>query len=224
MDKEIFNNLANKYDSWFDTPLGRKIYISEKNCIENLIKKSSHEYAIDLGIGTGLFTKILKDKGYKIVGIDISDEMLKIAKERRFDVIKYDLNKKLPFDNESFNFAFSMTSIEFLKKPEELIEEVYRILSKNGEFLLITLNSLSLWAFVRRLKGIFIKDYVFNKGKFYSPKNLLRFFNYKWKIEKIGTCTFISPWNPLFPSFWERVFGKIFTFSGAISYILVKKP
>lgn len=81
MEKEIFNNLANKYDSWFETPLGRKIHISEKNCIENLVKKSSHEYAIDLGIGTGLFTKILKDKGYKIVGIDISDEMLKIAKK-----------------------------------------------------------------------------------------------------------------------------------------------
>jgi len=77
MEKVIFDNITNRYDSWFETPLGRKIYISEKNCIENLIKKSSHEYAIDLGIGTGLFTKILKDKGYKIVGIDISTRCLK---------------------------------------------------------------------------------------------------------------------------------------------------
>lgn len=223
MNKEIFDDIANRYDSWFETPLGRKIYLSEKNCIENLIKKSNQEVAIDLGIGTGLFTKILKEKGYKIVGLDISDQMLKIAKDRGYEVIKHDLNKKLPLSDESFNFAFSMTSIEFLSKPEELIEEVYRILKKDGEFLLITLNSISIWAVVRRVKGLFIKDYIFNKGRFYSPKNLKNLFNDRWKILKLGTCTFIPPWNPLLPSFWEKIFGKIFTFSGAISYILTKK-
>lgn len=223
MEKEIFNDLANRYDSWFETPLGKKIFESEKSCIEKLIKKVESKVAIDLGIGTGLFTKILREKGYKVIGIDISDEMLKIAKNRGFEVIKHDLNNPLPFNDESFDFVFSMTSIEFLKNPQNLMGEVHRILKKDGEFLLITLNSLSLWAFVRRIKGLFIKNYVFKKGRFYSPDKLSKFFNEKWEIEKSGTCTFIPPWNPIFPSFWERVFSFIFPFSGAISYILTKK-
>jgi ubiquinone/menaquinone biosynthesis C-methylase UbiE len=224
MEREIFDDLANRYDSWFETPLGKKIFESERSCIEKLIKKVEDKFAVDLGIGTGLFTKILKEKGYKVIGIDISDEMLKIAKNRGFEVIKHDLNNPLPFNDESFDFVFSMTSIEFLKNPENLVEEVYRILKKDGEFLLITLNSLSLWAFVRRVKGLFIKNYVFKKGRFYSPNRLRKFFDEKWEIEKFGTCTFIPPWNPIFPSFWERVFSVIFPFSGAISYILTKKP
>jgi ubiquinone/menaquinone biosynthesis C-methylase UbiE len=224
MEREIFDDLANRYDSWFETPLGKKIFESERSCIEKLIKKVEDKFAVDLGIGTGLFTKILREKGYKVIGIDISDEMLKIAKNRGFEVIKHDLNNPLPFNDESFDFVFSMTSIEFLKNPENLVEEVYRILKKDGEFLLITLNSLSLWAFVRRVKGLFIKNYVFKKGRFYSPNRLRKFFDEKWEIEKFGTCTFIPPWNPIFPSFWERVFSLIFPFSGAISYILTKKP
>jgi len=224
MEREIFDDLANRYDSWFETPLGKKIFESERSCIEKLIKKVEDKFAVDLGIGTGLFTKILREKGYKVIGIDISDEMLKIAKNRGFEVIKHDLNNPLPFNDESFDFVFSMTSIEFLKNPENLVEEVYRILKKDGEFLLITLNSLSLWAFVRRVKGLFIKNYVFKKGRFYSTYKLRKFFNDKWEIEKFGTCTFIPPWNPIFPSFWERVFSLIFPFSGAISYILTKKP
>jgi ubiquinone/menaquinone biosynthesis C-methylase UbiE len=224
MEREIFDDLANRYDSWFETPLGKKIFESERSCIEKLIKKVEDKFAVDLGIGTGLFTKILREKGYKVIGIDISDEMLKIAKNRGFEVIKHDLNNPLPFNDESFDFVFSMTSIEFLKNPENLVEEVYRILKKDGEFLLITLNSLSLWAFVRRVKGLFIKNYVFKKGRFYSPNRLRKFFDEKWEIEKFGTCTFIPPWNSIFPSFWERVFSLIFPFSGAISYILTKKP
>jgi ubiquinone/menaquinone biosynthesis C-methylase UbiE len=224
MEREIFDDLANRYDSWFETPLGKKIFESERSCIEKLIKKVEDKFAVDLGIGTGLFTKILREKGYRVIGIDISDEMLKIAKNRGFEVIKHDLNNPLPFNDESFDFVFSMTSIEFLKNPENLVEEVYRILKKDGEFLLITLNSLSLWAFVRRVKGLFIKNYVFKKGRFYSTYKLRKFFNDKWEIEKFGTCTFIPPWNPIFPSFWERVFSLIFPFSGAISYILTKKP
>ena len=223
MKREIFDDLANRYDSWFETPLGKKIFESERSCIEKLIKKVEDKFAVDLGIGTGLFTKILREKGYKVIGIDISDEMLKIAKNRGFEVIKHDLNNPLPFNDESFDFVFSMTSIEFLKNPENLFEEVKRVLKKDGEFLLITLNSLSLWAFVRRVKGLFIKNYVFKKGRFYSPNKLRKFFDEKWEIEKFGTCTFIPPWNPIFPSFWEKVFSLIFPFSGAISYILTKK-
>ncbi len=221
--KEIFDDIANYYDSWFETPLGKKIYQSERKAIENLIENGENKLAVDLGIGTGLFTEILREKGYKVIGIDISEEMLKIARRRGFEVIKRDLNEPLPFQDESIDFVFSMTSIEFLKDPKNLFDEVKRVLKKDGKFLLITLNSISLWALKRRLRGFFKKDDFFNKAKFYSPFSLKKFFKDGWEILNIKSATFIPPWNPIFPSFWEKFISKIFPICGAISICLLKK-
>ncbi len=222
-NKEIFDDIANKYDLWFETPLGKKVFESEKRAIDGLIENGEGKIALDLGIGTGLFTQILKDKGFKVIGIDISEEMLKIARKRGFEVIKGDLNDPLPFEKESFDFIFSMTSIEFLKNPEKLFFEVKRVLKKNGKFLLVTLNSLSLWALKRRLRGFFIKDDLFKKAKFYSPNSLKKFFKNGWEILVCKSATFIPPWNSNFPLFWEKFISKIFPMCGAISIILLKK-
>jgi len=223
MEKEIFDNIANHYDKWFETPLGKKVYLSEKRAIENLIDNVEGKTALDLGIGTGLFTQILKEKGYRVIGIDISDEMLKIARKKGFEVTKGDLNNPLPFEEESFDFVFSMTSIEFLKKPEKLIFDVKKILKKDGRFLLITLNSFSLWAIKRRIRGFFKKEDIFKKGKFYSPYKLKSFFKNGWEVLVCKSETFIPPWNPIFPSFWEKFISRIFPMCGAISIILLKK-
>lgn len=222
-EKPIFDYIANYYDQWFETPLGKKIFESEKRAIESLIENGEGKTALDLGIGTGLFTQILRDKGFRVIGVDISEEMLKIAKRRGFEVIKHDLNDPLPFDSNSFDFVFSMTSIEFLKDPKPLFNETKRVLKDGGKFLLITLNSLSLWALKRRIEGFYNKNNLFNKGKFYSPNSLKNFFIEGWEILRCESKTFIPPWNPIFPFFWERFFSKIFPFAGAISIILLRK-
>lgn len=222
-EKPIFDDIANYYDQWFETPLGKKIFESERRAIESLIENGENKLALDLGIGTGLFTQILREKGFRVIGVDISEEMLKIARKRGFEVIKHDLNDPLPFENDSFDFVFSMTSIEFLKDPKPLFNETKRVLKKDGKFLLITLNSLSFWAFKRRVEGFFDKNNLFNKGKFYSPYSLKKFFKEGWEILRCESKTFIPPWNPIFPSFWEKIFSKIFPLSGAISIILLKK-
>lgn len=221
--EEIFDKIANYYDSWFLTPLGKKIFLSEKKCIEELVGNGEGKFAVDLGIGTGLFTLILKEKGYRVIGVDISEKMLEIAKSRGFEVIKHDLNEKLPFNDEYFDFAFSMTTIELLKNRKAFVDEVYRILKKESYFLLISLNSLSLWALVRRIKGLFKKDDIFKKAKFLSIKDLSNLFDNNWEILIKKSCTFIPPFNPLFPKFWENFIGKIFKLSGALSIILAKK-
>lgn len=222
-EKPIFDDIANYYDQWFETPLGKKIYESEKRAIEVLVEKGDGKLALDLGIGTGLFTQILREKGYRVIGVDISEEMLKIARKRGFEVIKHDLNFPLPFEKESFDLVFSMTSIEFLKDPTSLFNEIKRVLKSGGKFLLITLNSLSLWAFKRRIEGFFDKNNLFNKGKFYSPNSLKKFFKEGWEILRCESKTFIPPWNPVLPSFWENIFSKIFPSFGAISIILLRK-
>lgn len=61
--------LDKDYDGWTDYML-------------SVVKNSvSFGTGYDVGAGTGIFTRKLKKAGYKVVGVDISQEMLSIAKD-----------------------------------------------------------------------------------------------------------------------------------------------
>jgi len=50
--------------------------------------------------------------------------------------LNIDLNKKLVFKNKSFDNIFLFNAIYIIKKPEDLIREIYRILKKDGRFFM----------------------------------------------------------------------------------------
>ena len=60
-----------------------KDYGKEVTFIENIFKgKHKPEKILEIGCGTGNYTKILLERGYKITGLDISENMLTIAKQK----------------------------------------------------------------------------------------------------------------------------------------------
>ena len=61
-----------------------KNYKEETNFISQIIKKfhSSNVNILDIGCGTGEHTLELLKKGYRVTGVDLSNEMLKIAKKK----------------------------------------------------------------------------------------------------------------------------------------------
>ena len=74
----IFNKIAKRYDD---------LYKKEKDiAIDNKIKKKvkglKNKFIIDMGCGTGHLLELINVKKEKYIGIDISHEMLKIAKKR----------------------------------------------------------------------------------------------------------------------------------------------
>lgn len=132
MEEPVFDKYADTYDSWFKTPLGKKVYVIEKRCVEELIPDGRGKRALDLGIGTGLFTLLLKEKGFDVVGVDISEKMMEVARKRGFKTIKHDFNYPLPFEDEEFDFIFSMTAIEFLRNPKTLLKSHSEFLKREG--------------------------------------------------------------------------------------------
>ena len=80
---EAYTDFASVYDEFMDeTPY-------EKWC-ENILKVL-HEHEIndglvlELGCGTGSMTELLATKGYDMIGVDYSAEMLNIAQEKKYD-------------------------------------------------------------------------------------------------------------------------------------------
>ena len=76
---ESFEYLAKYYDLIYND----KDYKNEVTFIEDIFENTHKPKKIlELGCGTGNYTQILLERGYEITGVDISENMLKIAKEK----------------------------------------------------------------------------------------------------------------------------------------------
>lgn len=90
--------------------------------------------ALDLGCGTGLLSKKLKN----LIGIDISLEMLKIAKTGE-KVIQAQC-ESIPFKNNSFDTIFSFSAIQSTDNLEKTINEIKRVLIPQGTLILTVIK------------------------------------------------------------------------------------
>lgn len=77
-------NIYTSFASVYDIFMGDTDYEMWVSYIETLLKKYNHNpnLVLDLGCGTGNVTSLLSKKGYDMIGIDISTEMLNIASEK----------------------------------------------------------------------------------------------------------------------------------------------
>lgn len=73
------------YSEYYDLLYNDKNYKSEVDYIDKLIKENSFNARslLDMGCGTGKHAELLSDKGYIVHGIDLSEDMLKVAEKRR---------------------------------------------------------------------------------------------------------------------------------------------
>jgi SAM-dependent methyltransferase len=76
---------SDTYSQYYDLLYKDKNYLKEVDYIDNLIKTNSisNKTILDMGCGTGKHAELLCDKGYIVHGIDLSEDMLKIAEQRR---------------------------------------------------------------------------------------------------------------------------------------------
>ena len=93
---------------------------------------------LDIGFGTGVLTKKLYDDGYKITGIDFSERMIDIAREKmpEADLIKYDFTDGLPkiLEGISFDWIISTYAIHHLTDEQKklFIYELMKHLNPGG--------------------------------------------------------------------------------------------
>lgn len=93
---------------------------------------------LDYGCGLGDNTVLLASRGAKVIGVDISPELIELAEKR---MRQHDLSEtsefrigsahELPFENESVDVVFGMAILHHLDL-ETSSKEVFRILKKGG--------------------------------------------------------------------------------------------
>lgn len=99
---------------------------------------------LDIGCWDGLFTKQIADRGNNIIGIDISESALEIARGKGLDVLKCDIENKFPFENSKFDLVVAGEIIEHVFDTRKFLNEINRVLKRNGTLILTTPNIASL--------------------------------------------------------------------------------
>ena len=87
---------------------------------------------LDIGAGTGKILSELKDKGWQIMGIDEEKEAVKWSKKRGVKIMQANLEKKLPFKENSFDLVLSLDALEHLRKDSNALKEINRVLKSKG--------------------------------------------------------------------------------------------
>ena len=171
---EIFDDWPEKYDQWFETAIGRLIKIYESKLILRMLTPGPGEVILDAGCGTGIFTADLLEARARVVGLELSAGMIRRAltkcKGQTFQSVIGDM-RRLPFADDSFHKAVSITAIEFIQDARIAIEELFRVTKPGGFIVVATLNSLSPWA--QRRKNAAQKGHpLFRHTIFRSPDQM----------------------------------------------------
>ena len=151
--EKLFDEWPEKYDQWFETPIGALVKKYENQLLLDLLQPQAEELILDVGCGTGVFTLNILGLGTRVVGLDISQPMLLRAGQKAekypFRAVAGDM-RVLPFADECFDRVVSMTALEFIADGQLAVEDLFRVVKKGGVVVVTTLNRLSPWADRRR--------------------------------------------------------------------------
>lgn len=105
------------------------------NTILTLLNVSPNDKILELGCGAGNLIEVF-DKGC-IFGLDLSIDLLNIAKSKRYNVQSnfiQSYGETTPFKSETFDKIYCSEVLEHVKDPKAICYEAYRLLKEKGLF------------------------------------------------------------------------------------------
>jgi putative AdoMet-dependent methyltransferase len=147
LDNKGFDLWANNYDKSVVTSDNENTYPFAgykklMNTVLNILLNNKKPTVLDIGIGTGVICTELHKHGFYITGIDFSEEMIKISKEKMpsAKLIQYDFTKGLPegISDEKFDYIISTYAMHHLNDADKIkfIEGLLEILNKDGSIVI----------------------------------------------------------------------------------------
>jgi len=157
-------SIEKAYNAWaqqYDTNKNKTRDLDKKATM-NTLSKYKFKNVLELGCGTGKNTAWLLSKAKQLIGLDFSQEMLNIAKEKiadsRAEFKRADLNKKWEIENQFANLITSSLTLEHIDDLNHIFNQANQKLMTNGIFFISELHPF--------------KQYVGSKAKFETESGI----------------------------------------------------
>ena len=136
-----YDKIANIYDvRW------RNYIINTLTFLYNWDKIKPQAIILDVACGTGEFERLLLEKNptQKIIGIDISEKMLDLARKKHdaFSSVEFKQASvnSLPFESNYFDVVVCANSFHFFDKPQLALAEMKRVVKPHGKVIILDWN------------------------------------------------------------------------------------
>ncbi|MFL0100385.1 bifunctional demethylmenaquinone methyltransferase/2-methoxy-6-polyprenyl-1,4-benzoquinol methylase UbiE [Tenacibaculum maritimum] len=151
---KMFNNISKDYDG-LNRVISFGIDISWRKKVVALVGKNNPKKILDIATGTGdLAIMLAKTNPDKIIGLDISEGMLEVGKQKilnaklanTIEMVVGD-SENMPFDNDTFDaitVSFGVRNFENLDKG---LKEIKRVLKPGGTFVVLETSNPTKFPF-----------------------------------------------------------------------------
>ena len=152
--------------------------------LEEIGKYQPPGKALDIGCGPGFFLEAAHAKGYDVYGLDPSDYIVKVAREKFGGRIQHGVIETANYPANEFDLVVAFDTFEHIYRPLEWLESIRHILKPGGLIAMTTPDPTSLLA---RISGRGWVSYKLPEHVFYwSPITVRRALEKDWDVLEIN--------------------------------------
>jgi ubiquinone/menaquinone biosynthesis C-methylase UbiE len=180
--------------------LGFKAKILDE--IVHTMRQLKDRVALEVGVGSGRTAlPLMRKMPLELVGIDLSKEMLNIAKlkmsvyKQRFSLLIGDA-EHLPFHNDAFNAVICMSTLHYFEFPKTCLQEFSRVLKRNGVLVYgdVTPHEQDDKGFLDRLE----KTISHAHGKYWKPSEMKKLMeSCGFRVDKVKVVPYKKSYKAL---------------------------
>jgi ubiquinone/menaquinone biosynthesis C-methylase UbiE len=161
------SHMAHVYEAWYRSSAGRAIDCALEHFIPTLLDPNPGDRILDIGCGSGNHLIVFSKLRLNVNGLDASPYMISLAKQRLGErcTLLTGRADDLPFDDNEFDFAVLINTLEFLEDPLGALREAGRVARKR--VFIGVINSLSWNGVSKKVRG-YLGDVLFSRARFYS--------------------------------------------------------
>lgn len=198
---------------YYDSPIeecAERFYNSDEwqETLYYIPKSITKGMALDIGAGRGIASYALAKDGWKVTSIepDASDlvgagAITELAQNDSLDIsVVMSMGESLPFEDETFDLVYLRQVLHHADDLQQLCNEVYRVLKKDGLFIAVREHVISKHADLEKFFNIHPLH------KLYGGENAYLLKEYKSIIETSGISltNILAPYtNPINLAPWD---------------------